>query len=67
MTPTQDYRYYYMDDHTRTIFYSDTDISEERPDLVFVGMSQNPNPKMAVAVFTQKDLLPVGYKIKPLV
>ena len=67
MTTTQEYRYYYMDDFTRTIFYSDTDVSEERPDLVFVGMSQNPNPKMAVAVFTQKDSLPVGYKIKPLV
>lgn len=67
MTTTQEYRYYYMDDQTRTIFYSDTDVSEERPDLVFVGMSQNPNPKMAVAVFTQKDLLTVGYKIKPLV
>ena len=63
----QDYRYYYMDDHTRTIFYSDTDVSEDRPDLVFMGMSQNPNPKMAVAVFTQHDLNKQGYKIKPLV
>lgn len=63
----QDYRYYYMDDHTRTIFYSDTDVSEDRLDLVFIGMSQNPNPKMAAAVFTQKDLNTQGYKIKPLI
>lgn len=60
------WRYYYMDDHTRTIFYTETELDEERPDLVFVGMSQNPNPKMAVAVFMQKELLPRGYKIRPL-
>lgn len=61
------YRYYYMDDHTRTIFYSETDVSEERPDLVFIGMSQNPNHRMAVAVFMQNEPIPRGYKIRPLV
>ena len=60
-----DWRYYYLDDHTRTIFYSDTE-QEDRPDLVFVGMSQNPNPRMAAAVFTQKDIIPQGYKVKAL-
>jgi hypothetical protein len=60
------WRYYYMDDHTRTIFYTETDLGEDRPDLIFVGMSQNPNPKMAVAVFTNQELLPKGFKIRPL-
>lgn len=60
------WRYYYMDDHTRTIFYSDTDVGEDRPDLVFVGMSQNPNPRMAVAVFVQNELVPQGFKVKAL-
>ena len=59
------WRYYYMDDHTRTVFHTEIEL-EDRPDLVFVGMSQNPNPKMAVAVFVQKDLIQTGYKIKSL-
>ncbi|CBW47011.1 hypothetical protein [Roseovarius Plymouth podovirus 1] len=60
------WRYYYLDDHTRTVFYTETELGEDRPDLVFVGMSQNPNPRMAVALFVQKDLSPQGYKIKAL-
>ncbi|UAT28861.1 hypothetical protein PP753_gp22 [Dinoroseobacter phage vB_DshP-R7L] len=60
------WRYYYMDDHTRTIYHTETELGDDRPDLVFVGMSENPNPKMAVAVFTRKELLPRGYKIRPL-
>ena len=60
------WRYYYLDDHTRTIFYSETDVGEDRPDLIFAGMSQNPNPKMAVAVMVQGDLNKQGYKIKAL-
>lgn len=59
------WKYYYMDDHTRTIFHTKTDL-EDRYDLIYVGMSKNPNPKMAVAVFTQQDILPRGYKIRPL-
>jgi len=61
------FRYYYMDDLTRSILYSEEDISEDRPDLIFIGMSQNPNPKMAVAIFTQPDSVHQGYKIRPLV
>jgi len=61
----QDYRYYYMDDLTRVIFYSDIELLD-RPDLIFVGMSQNPNPKMAVAIFVQDEKVPMGYKIRPL-
>ena len=59
------WRYYYMDDHTRTIFHTEIE-QEDRHDLVFIGMSKNPNPKMAVAVFVQGDILPRGYKIRPL-
>lgn len=59
------WRYYYMDDHTRTIYHS-AEEQEDRPDLIFVGMSQNPNPKMAVAVFVQNELIPRGYKIKSM-
>lgn len=57
--------YYYQDDHTRTIFYTDTE-QEDRHDLIFVGSSVNPNHKMAVAVMVQNDLIPMGFKIRPL-
>lgn len=60
------WRYYYMNDETRTIYYSETELGAEHQDLVFIGMSQNPNPKMAVSVFVQNDLIPMGYKILPI-
>lgn len=60
-----EWRYYYMDDHTRTIFYTPIE-QEDRPDLIFMGMSQNPDPRMSVAVWTQDELIPRGYKIRPL-
>lgn len=60
-----EWRYYYMDDHTRTIFYTPIE-QEDRHDLIFMGMSQNPDPRMPVAVWTQDDPTPRGYKIKPL-
>lgn len=60
------YRYYYLDDHTRTIFYTEQELGEDRPDLILFGQSQNPNPRMAVAVMIQGDLNRQGYKIKPL-
>lgn len=59
------WRYYYIDDTTQTIFYSETE-QEDRYDLIYVGMSKNPNPKIAVAMFTQQDSIPRGYKIRPI-
>ena len=59
------WRYYYIDDNTQTIFYSETE-QEDRHDLIYVGMSKNPNPKIAVAMFTQHDSIPRGYKIRPI-
>ena len=60
------YRYYYMDDHTRTIFYTEEELGEDRPDLILFGQSKNPNPRMAVSVMVQHDINRQGYKIKPL-
>lgn len=57
--------YYYFDDHTRTVYYSD-ELVEDRPDLMFLGSSMNPNMKMTVSVMIQDMSLPFGYKIKPL-
>lgn len=57
--------YYYYDDDTRTVFWSETEVSD-RPDLVFINSSTNPNKKMAVATFTQMSMKPMGWKIKQL-
>lgn len=57
--------YYYFQEETRTVFHSE-ELVEDRPDLMFMGSSLNPNHKMTVAVMV-KDMDQVyGYKIKPL-
>lgn len=57
--------YYYFQEATRTVFWSD-ELVEDRPDLMFMGSSLNPNKKMTVAVMAQ-DLDQVhGYKIREL-
>jgi len=57
--------FYYFDEKTRTVYHS-TELVEDRPDLMFMGSSLNPNHRMTVAVMA-KDLDQVhGYKIMPL-
>lgn len=58
-------RYYYLDNDTRTVFHG-FELVEDRPDLIFLGSSFNPNIKMAVASFTKGHDHDFGYKIKPL-
>lgn len=65
MTTKQVEIYYYYDDHTRTVFWSETE-TEDRPDLIFLGSSVNPNKRMAVAAFTHKMDKPWGWKIREL-
>mgnify|MGYP003658050712 CR=1 FL=1 len=65
MTNPQIQTYYYYDEHTRTVFYSPL-LVEDRPDLMMMGSSMNPNHKMTVAVMAKDLDQPYGYKIKPL-
>lgn len=64
MTIKQVEIYYYLDENTRTVFWSETE--SEIDYLEFLGSSMNPNKRMAVARMTQKSLVPSGYTIKPL-
>lgn len=57
--------YYYFDEHTRTVFHSE-ELVEDRPDLIFLGSSLNPNKRMTVATMVQDLDQAHGYKIKPL-
>lgn len=54
-------KYYFCDDSTLTVFYSD-DISDAYG-YVYLGTSDNPNPKMAIGAFTQQGKITEGYSI----
>jgi hypothetical protein len=55
-------REYFFDDKTKTIYYA----IEGTLDIgfAFMGTSDNPNPKMAAAVFARKGKVLTGCKIK---
>lgn len=57
--------YYYFNEDTRTVYYSKK-LVEDRPDLMFLGSSLNPNKRMTVATMVQDLDQVYGYKIKPL-
>lgn len=57
--------YYYLDDHTRTILYSETE-TDDRPDLIFLGSSMNQNHRMTATVLVKEFTQPIGFKMKPL-
>jgi hypothetical protein len=61
----QEQTYFYFDEPTRTVFYSN-ELVEDRPDLMFLGSSMNPNHKMTVSVMVQNMDIDYNYKIIPL-
>lgn len=56
--------YYFVDDRTRTVYY--TEEFSSNPDHIYVGTSDNPNPRMAVAAFMQNDSVNEGFKLRKL-
>lgn len=56
--------YYFVDDRTRIVYYSEE--FSTNPDHIYVGTSDNPNPKMAVAAFMQNGAVKSGYKLRKL-
>ena len=57
--------YYYMNEDTRVVFWYSA-IVEDRPDLIFLGSSRNPNKKMAVAAFVKGSDREFGYTLQEL-
>lgn len=57
-------KYYFCDDATLTVFYGDE--IEDGNGFVYLGTSDNPNPKMAVAAFTRTGRITSGYRIREL-
>jgi len=56
-------RHYFFEDESRTIFHTSLP-REEITHLTYMGTSDNPNPKMAAAVFMQQGKALTGCKIK---
>jgi hypothetical protein len=55
-------KYYFCDDATLTVWYSKEFLEE--PNLIYLGTSDNPKPKMAVAAFTHEGKIKEGYRIQ---
>jgi hypothetical protein len=60
-TPT---KYYFVDDASLIVYV--TDNIEDGQGFVYLGTSDNPNYKMAVAAFTQQGKVSTGYRIREL-
>lgn len=58
-------RYYLYDDETKIIYYGE-DLPENWDNLIFLGVSDNPKPAMAGAVFMKSGKVAEGFRLKPL-
>lgn len=56
--------YYFVDDRLRIIYYGEEFSSN--PDHIYVGTSDNLNPRSAAAAFMQNGSVNSGYKLKKL-
>lgn len=50
--------YYYLDENKKIVYYADEELV--MPETTFLGQTNNPRPKMAVAVFLNNK---PGYRI----
>lgn len=63
--PSTDHtKYYFYNDTTRIIYHSKEYQTDQ--DLIYLGTSDNPNPKMAAAVFISNGSIKAGFTIKEL-
>ncbi|MCA1800276.1 MAG: hypothetical protein LC687_06605 [Actinobacteria bacterium] len=63
-SPDSPTKYYFVEDATLTVYVVDN--IEEGGGWVYIGTSDNPNPKMAVAAFVQSGRITQGYTIRQL-
>lgn len=57
--------YYYYNEKSRIVYHSES-LIDNRPDLIFLGSSINPNKRMSVAAFIKGHDQEHGYTIKQL-
>lgn len=54
-------KYFFYDDATRIVYYSEEYIDDHN--LIYIGTSNNPDPKMAMAAFMQNGKINQGYML----
>ena len=59
-------QYYLYDDNTKIIYYGEI-LPENWQSLIMLGVSDNPKPAMAAAVFLKDGKVSEGFKLRPLV
>ena len=64
-TPIQVDRHYLYDDSSKIIYHT-TEMPEDRHDLIYIGESNNPNPKAAAAYFMQSGKVSTGFRLREL-
>lgn len=57
--------FYYLDDQTRFIYWSE-ELVEDRPDLIFLGSSLNPDKKAVATVFIKRSKRIWGHTVLQL-
>lgn len=58
-------KYYFIEESSKIVYWSD-DMPLSLGDLVYIGTSDHPRPKSAVAAFMANDQIPSGYRVRPL-
>ena len=58
-------RYYLYDDATRIIYHAE-ELPEQWDSLIMLGVSDNPKPIMAAAVFLKDGKVSSGFRLKPI-
>lgn len=63
-------RHYLYDENTMVIYYTTNGENEEVPtdnNLIYLGTSDNPKPRVAAAFFMRDSSAKTGFSIKPYV
>lgn len=63
-SPIDHTKYYFYHDATRVIYFSENYPND--PDMIYIGTSDNPNPKMAAAVFMRNNSVTSGFTIREM-
>lgn len=57
--------YYLYDDKTKIIYHGNN-LPASWGDLIFLGLSDNPNPAMAAAVFLKDGKISEGFRLRSM-
>ena len=58
-------QYYLYDDKTKIIYHG-KELPLSWGELIFLGLSDNPNPAMAAAVFLKDSKIYTGFRLRPM-